>query len=494
MADDNEIVAPTQAPLTHLQGQKKNALPFDRRILFIAAAVVLVIALAFTWRPTIDISRNLPTGNGSAAVQAVNDETPPPFEATQRAIARERAQQSLAAFVEKQIQLENDMQVQAWGGDLLEQALARAKQGDEDFVLEKYESSLAAYEQAVALIDDVVEAGDRLFEESISETRDAISALDHPRAEQALNQALIIKPQSVDALALKLRVEKIPEIQILLRDAKNHELSDRYDEALEVYERVKALDPQTDQLTELIAAARVGRTGRDLQSLISRGFADLAASRFDAARGAFDAALKIDPDNEMAIGGLQQVAEQNDLAVIRRHRSQGEKALQEEDWQVAQKHFGDILKLDSNIQFAKDGMAQAREHQRITTILQKITTEPQRLSSQALFLEAQEILADAENLAYRGDTLESLMEEGRRLLALYRNPVDVVFISDNATDIIVSNIGRIGRFDRKVLNLRPGAYTIRGSQSGCKDIYLSIEVIPGVGPVDLSCTERLGNP
>ena len=64
-------------------------------------------------------------------------------------------------------------------------------------------------------------------------------------------------------------------------------------------------------------------------------------------------------------------------------------------------------------------------------------------------------------------------------------------MSDNATDIIVSNIGRIGRFERRVLNLRPGQYTIRGSQSGCKDIYVSIEVLPGIEPIDLTCPERL---
>lgn len=77
------------------------------------------------------------------------------------------------------------------------------------------------------------------------------------------------------------------------------------------------------------------------------------------------------------------------------------------------------------------------------------------------------------------------------MLQQYSNPVDVTLRSDNATDIIVSNVGRLGFFEEKVLSLRPGTYTIRGSQNGCRDLYLSIEVLPGIEPLDLSCQERI---
>ena len=62
---------------------------------------------------------------------------------------------------------------------------------------------------------------------------------------------------------------------------------------------------------------------------------------------------------------------------------------------------------------------------------------------------------------------------------------------NDKTDIIVSNIGRLGLFKEKSLNLRPGEYTIRGSQDGCRDLFLSVLVVPGIEPIDLRCQDRL---
>ena len=101
------------------------------------------------------------------------------------------------------------------------------------------------------------------------------------------------------------------------------------------------------------------------------------------------------------------------------------------------------------------------------------------------------ILEDAQNLNQAGPELEDLISQVTDLLVLYRDPVEVVLISDNNTDIIVSNVGRLGTFERKTLSLRPGQYTIRGSQNGCRDIFMSLDVLPGIDPIDVSCPERL---
>ena len=172
MVDDNEIIAPNSAPLTHLQDDKKTGYTLDPRIIGLVAAVLLVIVFALLWEPAIDIDpQQAPVTSSStdtpAADPSTDSDSLPPFERSQRALARERAQESLAAFVEKQIQLENEMQVDAWGADLLSDALASAKQGDEDFVRELYPESLAAYDEAVAKIESVIEAGEQLYAEHI---------------------------------------------------------------------------------------------------------------------------------------------------------------------------------------------------------------------------------------------------------------------------------------------------------------------------------------
>ena len=59
-----------------------------------------------------------------------------------------------------------------------------------------------------------------------------------------------------------------------------------------------------------------------------------------------------------------------------------------------------------------------------------------------------------------------------------------------STDILISNIGRLGKFTKKIISVRPGRYTIRGNQVGCKDIYRTIDVLPDAGPISVTCEER----
>jgi hypothetical protein len=177
--------------------------------------------------------------------------------------------------------------------------------------------------------------------------------------------------------------------------------------------------------------------------------------------------------------------------VIRAHQQQAEAAMSGENWQSAIDAYQAVLALDGNIQFAANGLNDAKAHLRAQRLLTKIASEPSKLSSESLFLQANDIVQSARELQHKGPTIDRLVNEVNELLTLYRDPVDVVLISDNATEIVVSNVGRLGRFERKSLSLRPGQYTIRGSQDGCRDIYLSVEVLPGIAPLNLSCPESL---
>ena len=493
MADDKDIIRPATAPLSHLETGKRGNTRQDPRIYAVVAAVLLVAVFLYnvTWQVDVEsspIEGSRPTTEPRASK---GDGGLAPFASAQRQLTRERAQQSLAKFVETQIELEENMQVAAWGQTELDAALEVAREGDVAFAAERYEEAMALYTEANQAISGVVTRGEVLFGNLLEDAGVAIDDRDHDRAMALLDQALAIKPASADAIAARGRAEKIPEIVRLIRTAKNHELADRYPDALQTYEAIRRIDPLTPGIDELMTQARVKQTGERVAAHITRGFRALESGNFESARKAFQAALALDPTNNIAAGGIEQVGKRNDLAVIATQRNLAEEAMNEENWQQAADAYQHILDLDDNIQFAIVGRKAALQHERTSKLLTAITREPQRLSAQALFLQAEEIVAGAETLTHQGPELKSLIEETRRLLGLYRDPVEVTLISDNATDVVISNLGRVGYFSRKTVTLRPGAYTIRGSQAGCRDLYLTIEVIPGIEPVDLSCQERL---
>ncbi|CAE7460270.1 Sumf1 [Symbiodinium pilosum] len=485
------------APLSHLQEkQDKHALQDVLGLLdwrgYTTAAVVLVVLIgAFYWLPQRIVE---PNNTQAATASSVSDNAPvpttdnnalAPFADAQQARAREKVQQALAEFVERQILLEDTMQVDQWGADALDAAMMQAKEGDGYFVDEAYDSALAAYQQAVISIDAVISQGNQLHREFLHNGDAALLALDPTAAEDAFNQALTIKPDDADAKTGLARAQGLPAIISMLRSAKNHELGGRYDEALAIYNDIGRLDPLTPNLPELRAAANAAKTGDDVASHISRGFSALQRQQFEQARSAFNAALSLDSDNAVARGGLQQVAEQYDLAVISKHQKKAELAMAQEQWLEAVDAYQSVLKLDKNIQFAKQGLAQAKAHEKAQRLMTRIVNEPTKLSNEKLYLDAQTIAQQAQQLEYAGDELQRLQQEVNKLLSLYADPVDVILLSDNATNIVMSNVGELGLFERRTISLRPGAYTIRGSQNGCRDIFLTVEVLPGIEPLDV---------
>lgn len=494
---DDQIIQPQQAPLSHLtQAESHPARKIDWRIGSVVFAVVLVIGIALYMLPSA-----APVVSDAAVPQSpaqprqstpdASQQRPAPFAQSQLQRAREQAQTALAAFVEKQILLEETMSVATWGAGELQQAMSQAQYGDNEFLAERFDAALTAYDEAREQLEQLITRGNEMFTAHLTAATTAINALDPESAISRLQQAAVIKPGDDKLAALQTRAGLLPEIIVKLRDAKNHELGGRWDEALAVYNEIATLDPNTTGLTERRTAAAQQQEGGDVTRAISRGFNALQARRFEQARIAFNEALRLEPGNDIAAGGLQQVAQQHDLDLIRRYQSEAEQALAAERWQQALEAYDNALQLDGNLQFAINGKAAASEHRRANRLLGRIVDAPQKLSSEKLYLDASNILDNARALEHSGPKLTALISQVAELLQLYRDPVDVVLLSDNATEVIVSNVGRLGLFDRKTLSLRPGQYTIRGSQDGCRDIFMSIDVLPGIAPVDVSCADRL---
>ncbi|XOV81557.1 MAG: hypothetical protein ACFHXK_11795 [bacterium] len=500
----DDIIESRPPPLSHLQqSQEKTAFSgalglLDWRGYTTAAVLALVVIGALYWRSELPaqpetqlVSPGTTQRIDPEPAAVSNNDSSAPFADAQKARAREKVQQALAAFVERQILLEDTMQVDQWGAQALDAAMAQAKAGDGFFVDEAYDSALAAYERAVIEIDAVIDEGNQLHAQFLQDGQAALQDLDPAAAQSAFEQALTIKPEDAVAKTGLARAQQLPDIISLLRSAKNHELGGRYDDALAIYDNIAQLDPGTPDLDQLRAAATAAKKGDDVAAHISRGFTALQGQRFEQARSAFNAALRLEPANAVAKGGLQQVAEQYDLAVISDQRRRAEQAMAQEQWPAAIDAYQAVLDLDKNIQFAKRGLAQARAHEKSQRLMTRIVNEPTRLSNEKLYLDAQNIAQQAQQLEYAGEKLQSLQLKVSALLEVYANPVEVTLLSDNATHIVMSNVGELGLFERRTLTLRPGAYTIRGSQNGCRDVYLTVEVLPGIEPLDVRCTESL---
>lgn len=500
-------IRPKSVPLSHVDtpsdaltaGQPKRPLPWLQ-----IGAVVLVLALLsvvffvvpdFIEPPVVTTYDAVPpTASDSQeaaepGAAAAEDETLPPFQALLREQTREKAQEELARFVELQMQLEETMQVGRWGQAELDQAKALATAGDEQFVAEAFEDSLASYKAASDKLAALISTGTDILAEALTRGQEALDARDQALALASFEQALTIDPENSEAQTGVARANLLPEVIELMREAKNHELAGDFRAALETYERVQALDSKTYGLTAAMAVARSGVSDMRFRERLSDGFKAMDAERFEAARSSFDAALKIKPGDPVALGGLEQVAERKDLATIRELRASAEGFEAAEEWRRAIEDYEKVLALDGNIQFAKSGKSRALAQERASITLGNIIASPDKLSSKRLYGQAGDILKEATNLEPRGPKLAAQISRVEDLLATYGTPVPVTFRSDNRTEITLSTIGRLGTFSEKQLTLRPGAYTVIGSRDGCRDVRESILVRPDMQPIDIRCEE-----
>ena len=79
------------------------------------------------------------------------------------------------------------------------------------------------------------------------------------------------------------------------------------------------------------------------------------------------------------------------------------------------------------------------------------------------------------------------------LLVEVRTPVAVVLESDGQTQVVVHKVGRLGAFERKTLDLKPGTYTVVGTRSGYRDVRRQLVVKPAAAlpPLVVRCEEAI---
>lgn len=499
MSEDPGIIRPKTVPLSHsAKPQAEHPAATPRWLVPVGALVVGVLlyalfAVAPDFVTPVDVEpvTTSPTADPSVKGPAPAEEQLPPYQALQREQARQEAQDELGRFVELELHLRDTMQVGTWGQAGYDAAKEHALAGDEAFLRERFGPAIASYQAATRALAELIEEGERVYAEALAAGIEAINARDKKTADMQLAQAQLIKPGKTELTNAIRRAERLPEVVTLFRTARNQELTSLWDEAVATYEQIRVLDADTPGLVDAIANARYGRSQLNLQEYLSDGFIALDNQSFKSATAAFNRALAIEADNAVALGGLQQVAEQTVVVEIDRLEARASNFEAKEQWQEAASDYNAILALDSNIQFAKQGRTRAELQQQSFDTLSNIAASAERLSSDRLYQEAQQILERAKGLEPRGPQLARIVQEVDELLQLYGNPVPVVLHSDNATNVMLSSVGQLGKFSEKHLNLRPGAYTLIGSRDGCRDVRTNITVRPEMAPVDIRCEEVL---
>ena len=383
--------------------------------------------------------------------------------------------------------------VERWGGQPYLDAVDIYRLGDEAYVDRNYRLAGERYREASRMLEPFFGRIDQVFEDTM---RDAQAAFDRPDPSEAVrlyDLAVAITPGNREAEAGLARALNLESVLTLTGQGLRFEKDLEYDAAQSAFEKALELDASWQPAREGLERVIVALQKLSFEQLMTEGFDALADGDFDSARAAFNAAKNLDPTSRQPGDGLLQVDQEIKLRDIRNLEQQAIALNEDEQWETSITVYEDILEIDSDLQFAKEGLFVARQRAALHANLQNLIDQPDNLADPANIQSATNLLLEVTRIDPRGPRLEEQKNELSRLLKRAATPLQVQLVSDNATDVSVFKVGRLGTFESQQLSLRPGLYVAVGNRPGYRDVRVEFRVAPEIEmkPVVVKCEEQI---
>jgi acetyl esterase/lipase len=134
---------------------------------------------------------------------------------------------------------------------------------------------------------------------------------------------------------------------------------------------------------------------------------------------------------------------------------------------------------------AQEGVERAEPRAMIDAELQSFLDKPERLYSPAGRDIARNVLERAARFNAPGPRLRDQQARLTQKLREAETPITVALASDNATDVQIYRVGKLGLFEQRSLELMPGRYTVVGTRQGYRDVRKELNLLPGAAPPTL---------
>jgi tetratricopeptide (TPR) repeat protein len=380
---------------------------------------------------------------------------------------------------------------QRWGEPQWSQAAGQAEDGDRLFARQRFATARQRYAQALDSLKELESDREpRLARALESGRRD----LDADRAAAAIAQferALAIEPTHRAAREQLARARVRDQVIGWLERGDQAQESGDLEAARNAYRQALQLDDRY-----AAAASALERVERRLEEekfrlAMSETLAALDGERLGEAGQALARAAALKPADEGVLDAGRRLDEARRRVQLKRLREAAAERVDSEDWDAASRLYQQALALEPGAAFARQGIARSQARSRLHRQLDRYLDEPSRLYSPEPRAAAERLLnsigtapVDQPRLARKLATLHQRVEQAA-------TPLPITLHSDGETEVVIYHVGRLGRFEIRRLELRPGTYTAVGSRPGYRDVRRVFTVRPGepLPPLQLSCEE-----
>ncbi len=436
------------------------------------------------------------TGSARTAPDASADrqeQTPAasPYADALEARARAEAQDLLSELIDVRENLEARGAL-TWAAEVMDTIAAEATAGDERYRERAFDEAIghyrAALDQALALEGSL----ETRFRDQLDRVDAAIEDFDAGAAAGALELAALIEPGAPELASRQERLEALPAVQQAAEAARAAEDAGDLAGAVTALRGASELDPDHAVVAAELARLEAALRDQRFNAAMSEGYAALDGKDFGRAEARFRDADRLRPGAAEAAAALQELAVARTAARLAGLRERGAALIAEEDWDAAVTVFEEALGIDGSLRFAREGLARARPRAVLDKALQAIIEAPERLVDDAILGEARATLQEARGVAAPGARLSGQLARVSEIIEIASTPLPVTLRSDGETEVIVYKVARLGRFETRELELRPGEYTAVGSRRGYRDVRVVFTVTPERDePVVIACSEPI---
>lgn len=383
--------------------------------------------------------------------------------------------------------------IERWGGQPYLDALQVYAEGDRAYVDRDYVKAGELYRQTLEAIEPFFDQIDGKFREAMAAGESAFGREDFVEAIRQYDLATAITPNDQEAARALERARNLEAVLDLMLQGDQYRDELALEPAKLAYEKALELDPEWRPAESALAEVRAELKQQSFESRMTEGFEALARDDFASARAAFNAAKRIDATSREPADGLQQLDQAVRLARIQQMENEALTQENGEQWEAAITTYESLLEVDADLMFAQEGLSRAQSRAGLHRQLQGYIDAPDSLSDPNTMQQATQTLLGISRMETVGPRLADQKDELSRLLKRAATPLTIELLSDNATEVSVFRVGKLGTFASRELSLRPGSYVAVGVRPGYRDVRLEFRVAPELPlePIVVRCEEPI---
>ena len=477
----------------------RNYRPLIVGVSTLTAIVLALSALLLFPERTIDANSSAILGDQSVQDSLDRPDFPSPSEDGSTTpfqdLTLERAKASAENTLSKFSKLQDSVESRQLGLNLYEEdynaIIDTANQADTLFSNREFPDALKNYEEATTSLEQYVETIEDQYSNHMNDGNIALQKRQVQVARDSFDAALELLPDDSAALEGLEKVALLPKVNDLIREAERAALRGQFGRAKNLYLEAQMIDPIDSDFNRRIVELSQHETDEQFRALLSRAYVALSKQQLHEARGIFEVALVQRPADTSAQTGMQQVQQAQVSKRIIELKNQAESYESQGSLMEALRIYEEVLELDDNIQFAREGSLRIRALFDTLGAMDRIIADPDMLSSEHEFGLAKEILTRTREHFGHDPSYDEKVVLFTRLIETASIELPLTLESDNTVDVRLSTVGDLGTFIRRQLQLRPGRYQLSGSADGCRDIRKTIVVRKDMDSISITCNEPI---